>query len=130
MMSAHNNMPEMINYAEILKEGFNPSSIEDLHALLYLIYFDYQYGKFSDPTFSENLMSLIERCKAMHVMNESCGCAVPQFNECEPCNCPPSEFEPDKEGILDLIQFGVRNLFYEDDHRIPVDIFGREMRRM
>ena len=42
MTSAH-DLQEMIEYAEVLKEGFNPSSVEDLHALLYLIYYDYKY---------------------------------------------------------------------------------------
>ena len=137
-MTSARDLQEMIEYAEVLKEGFNPSSVEDLHALLYLIYYDYKYCEFGDKIFSENLMALIERCKEVQpqepIVAEPCGCCPPPAPQ--HADYPIFEYNPDRyvgpgnEKIpQDFVQFAVQRLFYEGNERIPRDILGREMRR-
>lgn len=129
---------EMIQYLNLLEEGFNPSSMEDLYALLYLIYYDYEYAKFSDPIFSRNLMNLVEQCKIA-------GCQTPH-PQGDICNCPPpinnGQFQDNcnqnqnmgpiphyERSALDFVQFGVQRLFYDGNKRALTDIFGRRINR-
>ena len=126
---------EMIQYLNLLEEGFNPSSLEDLHALLFLIYYDYKYANFSDPIFSQNLMRLIEQCKigdpqAAQLQNNGCNCPpIDNGCGCENMRDMPSGPLHYEKSALDFVQFGVQRLFYDGNKRALTDLFGRRMRR-
>lgn len=82
---------EMRQYLEVLKEGFNPSSVSDLQALLFLVYFEYNALGQQDPIFIQEIKGLIERVKEAESHNRNDN--RPPHDE-PPCDCGcPTPFE-------------------------------------